>query len=311
MSKLFSEVNPELEAYREKIVAINAEASARFQDPQWRTERSQEMAAAIYMGFDSENLVDLFTEVERLPLDGRSFITEVRGMKAFHMAAGGHIEESNVHAERMEIPHDQIGFAVSEYADKLEVNFAETADTLVQLGVRRLDAAINQRVFNTFQAAITSGSPYYISASGLSLAALNTAIAEVEDETLTGELTIVGRATMTRKIIDAITDTNAYGAFLPETNEALLQRGVLGVYRGVRIVTLKNYLDGDGNSFFPANELWVIGRDAGKTAFYGGTKVMQEIDTEWNWHYRQRMSYGVAVARPSHARRIVDTSQSA
>lgn len=313
MGKLFSETDAELQIYREKIQRLNAEAAARFHDPVWRQEKAQQIGSAIYKGFEHENLVDLFTEVERLPLDGRSYIEEVRGMEVFHIARGGYIEESYVHSEVMEIPRDQLGFHVKEMEDKLEVGFAETADKLVELGIKRLDAAVNQRVLSTFQAAVGPGSDYYVNAaSGLSLENIDDAIAEVEDTTISGEITIVGRATMTRKIVNLIKQGNSFGGFLPETNEELLRRGKLGTYAGVPIVTLRNFLDGNDKPFFPANELWVIGKDAGKTAFFGGTKVKQFLeDDNWYWHYLQRMDYGVAVVRPSHTRRIVDATVAA
>ena len=307
MSNL-TETDKQIAEYREAISRLNSEAAAKFQDPQWRQEKAQAIGSKIYEGFMHENLVDLMTDVERLPLDGRSYIREVRGMKAFHIARGGYIEESNVHSEAYEIPRDIVGFHTSEMEDKLEVNFAETADTLVQLGQRRLDSAVNNRVLSTFQAAVPDSSDYYTAVSGLSLSALNDALAAVEDATITGEVTIVGRATMTRQIVDEIADNNAYGGFLPETNEELLRRGVLGTYRGSRIVTLRNYLDGEDQAFFPANELWILGRDAGKTAFFGGPKVKQWLTNNWYWHYQMRMDYGVAVVRPEHTRRIVDTT---
>lgn len=302
------DTDKQIAEYREKISRLNTEAAAKFQDPQWRQDKAQAMGSKIYEGFMHENLVDLMTDVERLPLDGRSYIKEVRGMKAYHVARGGYIEESNVHSEAWEMPRDIVGFHTSEMEDKLEVNFAETADTLVTLGKRRLDSAVNQRVISTFQTAVPSSSAYYTGVSGLTLGALNDALAEVEDTTITGEVSIVGRATMTRKIMDEVAANNSYGGFLPESNEQLLKRGVLGEYRGARIITLRNFLDGEDQAFFPANELWVLGRDAGKAAFFGGPKVKQWLTNNWYWHYQMRMDYGVAVVRPSHTRRIVDST---
>ena len=53
-------------------------------------------------------------------------------------------------------------------------------------------------------------------------------------------MTILGRTTMTDQIVDALMGTGGNTAgFFPETNETLLRQGVLGVYRGARIITLK------------------------------------------------------------------------
>ncbi len=97
-------------------------------------------------------------------------------------------------------------------------------------------------------------------------------------------IVIVGRRTMVDQIIDELVAGN-YAAFLPETNEALLQRGVLGRYRGARIVSLRNYKDDEDSPFFPANELFVVGRDASKFAFWGGLLSKEWSDHEWYWHY--------------------------
>lgn len=310
MSTLFKAKDPVLEELEAAKARLNAEAQQKFDDPAWRKEMAQAISEEIYEGFEHENIVDLFTDVERVAINGRSTIKEVRGLKAYHTALNGYIEESTLHSEVMEIEQDFLGFHVVESQNRLALNFAETADTLVNLGQQRLDAEINNRVLSTFQAAVGVSHPSYVASTGLSLATLNSALAAVKDASLNDEVTIVGRHTMTDKIVDALTVDNTYALYTPQTNEDLLRRGVVGAYRQANIITLKNYLDADGNSYFPANELWVIGRNAGKTAFFGGPETKSFIeDDNWIWHYIYRMSYGVAVTRPDRLRRIVDGTQ--
>jgi len=309
---MFKETNAELKALQDQIDQLNAEAADKVRDQAWRTERSHEIAEEIFEGFMSENLVDQLTTTEYLPRNGRSTIRETRGLKAFHVARGGYIEESFLHSEVTEIERDQIGFHVVEHLDRLETNFAVTASDLIDLGKKRLDAEINRRVLATFQAAVPSSSPYYTAASGVTLTQINTAIAAVQDETAVGELpVIIGRAPMIRKIEDALTANNTYSLFLPETNESLLRSGVLGSYRGCTLVQLKNYLDEDGDSYFPGNELWFLGKDAGKTAFFGTPRIHDMVDFEDYWHYSYRADYGTIVTRPERTRRIVDSTVSA
>jgi len=97
-----------------------------------------------------------------------------------------------------------------------------------------------------------------------------------------------------------------------ETLEEIRQKGVLGNYRGASIVTLKNYKDEDGASYLPNNEMWIMGRDTGKFAFYGGlkSKEFEEADN-WYWHYIARRDTGLLIHHPERARRIVDSNQSA
>lgn len=295
---------------REKLRLVNEEARDNWDDPTWRREMAQEMTETIYWGFEHENLLAQFAEVENAPFDGRVLVKEVRGLRAFWVARGGYIEASTIHSEVIEVPRDTIGFHVYEFEDKLRTNFGETQATLVDLGTQRMDAEVNLRALRLFQAAVPSSSPYYISGAGLALSALNAALREVRDASLDPKVTIIGRATMTQQIVDKIMGTALNGAgFLPETNERLLAQGVLGVYRGAQIITLKNYLDDVRLPFFPANELYVIGRDASKFAFWGGllSKEFTEEDN-WYWHYLARRDFGGIVHRPDRIRRIVDTS---
>jgi hypothetical protein len=295
---------------RDRLRRINQNARDNWDDPQWRREMAAEMTETIYWGFEHENLLQLFAEVENADFDGRVLVKEVRGLRAFWVARGGYIEASTLHAEVVEVPRDTIGFHVYEFEDKLRTSFGETQSTLVDLGSQRMDAEVNLRALRLFQAAIPTTSPYYISGPGLALSAINTALREVRDASLADTVTIIGRATMTQQIVDAIMGTGSNGAgFLPETNEQLLRTGVLGTYRGARIITLKNYLDDERKAFFPANELYVVGRDASKFAFWGGllSKEFTEEDN-WYWHYLARRDFGGIVHRPDRLRRIVDTS---
>lgn len=305
--------NEERKATRERIERVNRDAADNWNNPAWRREMAQEMTETIYEGFDHENLLSLMAETENAPFDGRVFVKEVRGLRAFWVARGGYIEASTMRRQTMEVPRDTIGFHVQEFEDKLITNFAETQSTLVELGIKRLDAEVNARVLALFQAAIPDSSAYYIDDSGVSLASLNTALREVRDESKSMEVAIIGRSTMTDQIMDELLGTTYNGTgFIPETNEAMIQRGVLGSYRGAKIITLKNFKDDEDSSFFPANEMYVVSRDASKFAFWGGLMSKEYVeDDNWYWHYLARRDFGGVVHRPERIRRIVDTSLSA
>ena len=304
----FGRSQDERAQYRQRCEALSAEARDNWDDPNWRRLMAQALTEAVYYGFETENVLDIMSTVERVPADGRIFMKETRGMRAFWTAKGGYIEASNLRTDVMELVRDMIGFHVYEFSDKLRANFAETQQTLVELGSRRLDAEINLRALRTFQAAIPLGSPSYVQGGGLSLTALDAAINEVWDETLESQVTVIGRRTMIGQIVDQLT-SGGYTQFLPETNEDLLRRGVIGVYKGANLVTLKNYRDDEDISFFPANELFVVGRDASKFGFWGGPLSKEWEDNNWYWHYITRQDFGGGVFRPERLRRIVDTNQ--
>ena len=309
---VYGRTTEERRALRDKISRVNEIAAENWDNPTWRREMAQELTETIYLGFEHENLLMYMTQVENADFNARVFLKEVKGLRAFWVARGGYIEASTVQAEVLEIPRDTIGFHVYEFEDKLRTNFAETQATLVELGVQRLDAEVNLRMFSLLQAAVPTNSPYYVSVAGLNLGALNTAIRQVRDESRDFELAIVGRSLMTDQIIDQLQGTSGnsnFSGFLPETNEDLLRRGVLGTYRGAKIISLKNYRDDTDTPFFPGNELWVIGRDASKFAFWGGLMSKEYTeDDNWYWHYLARRDFGGVVHRPARLRRIVDST---
>lgn len=297
-------------ALKAKVEKLNAEARENWYNPEWRRLMAQAITETILVGFEHENLLGILANVENAPFDGRVLVKETKGLRAFWTSRGGYIEASTLRSEVMEIPRDTIGFHVFEFEDKLRVNFAETQATLIDLGIERMDAEVNLRALRLMQAAVPSTSDYYISGAGVDLPTLNLALREVADETRDqGAITIVGRRTMVDKIIDELTTGN-YAAFLPQTNEDLLRRGVLGTYRGARIVSLRNFKDDENVSFFPANEMFIVAQDASKFAFWGGllSKEWSEEDN-WYWHYLARRDFGGLVHRPERLRRIVDTSQ--
>lgn len=297
---------------RARIDRVNKEAFDNWDDPQWRRSMAQQLTDTVYRGFDHENLLSMFADVENAPFDGRVFVKEVRGLRAFWVARGGYIEASSMHAEVMEIPRDTIGFHVYEMEDKLRTNFAETQSTLVDLAQKRMDAQINQRVFALFQAAVPSSAANYHAGAGLSLTALNTAMRTVRENSNQFEVTIIGRFSMVDQIVELLVASGSgsvAAGFTPQTNEELLNRGVLGTYRGAQIITLNNYTDDERVPFFPANEMWVVARDASKFAFWGGLLSKEYVEEDnWYWHYLARRDFGGVVHRPERLYRIVDTN---
>lgn len=281
----------------------NEEARKHWDDPQWRAEFAAELTESILLGFDYETLVDRWIETERTDFNGRIFVREATGLKAFYMARGGYIEASELSAEISEVPRDMLGVHVYEFEDKFLNSFAESAQTLRDLAIKRMDAEVNRRVHTVLAEAIPSTSPFYVSTPGLSKPALDLAIRQVRDASEDNEIVVTGRSTM----VDQIADFDGFG---DETKEEVRRRGVLGVYRGANIVSLTNYKDEDNVPYIPANEVWVMGRDTGKFAFYGGLKSKEFSEQDnWYWHYLARRDSGVMVHHPERARRLIDSNQ--
>lgn len=282
------------------IEAVNEEARLNWDDPKWRRDMAAVLTSSILEGFTFETFYDQVVEVERVGFDDRVILEEETGLKVFFTAKGGHIEASSMVSEVMDMPRDTLAFHVYEFEDKMQSNFAKSAATLRGLAVRRLDWGMNKQIKSLIEAGIGVGSPYYTAGSGVSQSALDQAIREVRDESESGSVTIYGRST----VVDQIA---GFTGFADEALEEIRLRGRLGTYRGANVVTVKNWKDEDGASFIPANEMYVIGSDAGKFAIYGGLKTKEYTEQDnWYWHYIGRQDFGGVLHHPERARRFVD-----
>jgi hypothetical protein len=286
----------------ELMEKVNENARANWHNEAWRRQMAAVLTESILEGFTYETFYDQIIRTDRVGFDDRVILEEETGLKVFFIAKGGHIEASAMVSESMEIPRDTLGFHVYEFEDKMESNFAKSAATLRSLAVRRLDWGVNKQIKALIEAGIPMASPYYVTGAGLDQAALNQAIREVRDESQSGVVTLYGRSTMVDQIMD-------YPGFADEALEEIRQRGRLGTYRGASVVQVKNWKDEDGVSFIPANELYVVGDDAGMFALYGGLKSKEYVEADnWYWHYIGRQDFGGVLHRPERARRFVDTA---
>lgn len=294
---------PEERAEAIQLIAdANAEARENWDDPDWRREMAGVLTESIREGFDLTSMFDTIVEVRRVGFEDRVILQEDTGLKVFYIAKGGHIEASSMVSEQMEIPRDTLGFHVYEFEDKLKAQFGETISTLRSLAVKRLDWGVQKALKLLIEAAIDSGSPYYISAAGVSQTALDQAIREVRDANRDGGVTVWGRGTM----IDQIA---SFTGFADEALEEIRLRGRIGTYRGANIVQTNNYKDEDGVSFMPANEMYVVGADAGLFAIYGGLLSKEYVEADnWYWHYIGRQDFGGTIHRPERVRRFIDTN---
>lgn len=294
-----AEERAEMAANRREVDEL---ARNNWNDPAFHAEMSALLTESIQEGFELETFFDQIVDVQRVGYEDRVFIEEMTGLKVFYTAKGGHIEASSLVSENITMPRDTMGFHVWEFEDKILSGFTENIGKLRNLAIQRLEWGSTNALKNLAQAAIGSGSPYYITGAGLSQAALNTAIREVADESNSGNVTIYGRSTMVDQIMD-------FPGFADEALEEIRSRGRLGRYRGASVIQARNFKDEDGASHIPANEMWVMGEDFGRFAYYGDIKKKEYVELDnWYWHYIGRWDFGGVVHRPERARRVIDSN---
>ena len=290
---------------REAAQQLNEDARENFSDPKWRADRAADITQSIYENFEYMTILDRFGQVQNLALEDRSYVSETTGLKATWIARGGYIEQSDVRKDVVEIPRDSVGFHVSEFEDKLISGFAETASNLVNLGSQRLGAAVNSRALALFETTHADGTADITTdGSTLTLAKVNTAIAAVREESM-GQITMMGRAPAINLFIDEILGTAPASGYLPETNEEIIRTGKIGTYRGVPVVEIPNYKDGEDRSYWTADDIWIVGDDAAQFRFFGGVRSKEFMEQDnWYWHYIAKQDFGGLVNHPERAHKI-------
>lgn len=294
-----------VEEYERIKAALNAEARDKWEDETWHREVAATLRSTLDYQFTFDNLFGTYFQVARVGEFEKVYVRERRGLKVFYTHRGGYIEESQLKTEDWELPRDTLGFHVSEFADKLRANFADTIESMVGLAEQRMEAEVNRRMFNLLQEAVPSSSPYYVNAAGTGLTkpVLDTALREVKDAIKPNgqgptPVTIIGRAAG----VDQISDFTGYA---DEAAEEIRLRGRLGTYRAANIVQVINYTDENGLSYIPEDEVWVFGGTVGLFAMYGDlqTKTWEENTVDYR-HYRGRKDIGGLIHHPEQARRI-------
>lgn len=286
--------------------ALNEEARQNWTSESWHREQAELIAESLDYGFKNEAVFNQFIATQQVGFTDKITVRERRGLEVFYTHRAGEIDESQLRDDVWELPRDTLGWHVSEFEEDILANYGDTISQLIPLAKMREEVEVNRRIFNLVKEAVPTSSPFYVDATtALTAAALNTAVAEVQDVpppsnggSISRPVTIVGRAAALNQIFDL-------PGYAPEAQEELRKTGRLGVYRGANVVKLTNWVDEDGASFVDDDELYVLGGHIGRFGFYGGARVKSWTEHKVDFrHYQSRRDLGGAIWRPEAIRRI-------
>lgn len=287
--------------------ALNEEAAENWGDPKWHREQAALIAEAVDYGFTNPEVFRGPLRFRALGVNDKLLHRSRRGLKIYASAPGGYVDESTLGTDSFEAPRSPMAWHVVASEDDMMSDYAVQLTELVALARQAEQAEMVRRQLVLLQTAIPSSSPFYVDATGtgLTAAVLNAAIRGVADAERPGggilptSITIIGRAAA----VDAISD---FTGFTDNQKDEINDQGWLGRYRGARVQRLLNYTDGDGTSFMPENEVWVVSNDAGDFATFGGARVNTWTENEQDkTHTKSRREVGGFVAFPQSLRRIV------
>jgi hypothetical protein len=225
----------------------------------------------------TENVIDKILDVKNVALEATDYIDDrtQSGLMAYWQGKGGRIMSGLLrYTDRTQMPRESMVSAIEMHADEIATDFwgkltdlqAQAEEKLRQLPVARLVALIGEALptGSTVDGLAVSGTFPLATATEANLDSVINTVAKKSK----GSVAILG-------------SENALGVFgrLGGTYVDLAARiftegaGIIGQYKGRKLVTVANFDDQYGVEQLPDNELWIVGKNAGRLTFYGGAKT--------------------------------------
>jgi hypothetical protein len=217
----------------------------------------------------TDDIVSQIIEVKTVGLGDTDYLDEdLRGMRAYWQGKGGQILSDVLRYERSYLPREEIVTAIDGHQDEFALNFWGSFDKLRTQANEKVRQAPTFRLVELVRAAITGG-VYYGTFAAATLTSAQ--IDSVLDQVLArnGQATIMGSPMALRYMSHVGLE---YGE---EAKSQILRTGRLGVYKGQGVVQVENFEDFAGNFVLPNNELWIVGKKAGRLTYYGESARVQ------------------------------------
>ena len=244
------------------------------------------------------DIVNQLIEVNNVGLNETDWIEEdLRGMRVRFQGKGGQIRSDIVRYERQPMPREEMAGAIDMHQDDLLTDFW---GSLVKLQAqieekRRLAPA--EALIDLIQDSVTAGTTYGSFAASTLADTQVDPILDVVSAASGGQVTLFGTNLGIRKLANIGLD---FGA---QIQGRIFETGVIGTYKGYPVAQLGQWEHFDGSFSLPDDEIWAIGRRAGRLTFYGN-QVKVALHREKGFKLRWEMArdaglsvYGVAKHR--------------
>lgn len=220
----------------------------------------------------AQDLVGSLVEVKTVGLGDTDFIEEdLRGMRAYFQGKGGQIRSDIIRYERQQMPREELVTAIDLHQDEIALDFWGMLTKLQSQAQEKLREAPAQKLVGLIQAAVQSGGTFgSFAASSLSDTQLDPILDAVAQRS-GGQATIFGTLSAVRKLANVGLD------FGPAMQDRIFQSGVIAQYKGYPVLQLANWEDFEGKFVLPNNELYIIGRNAGRVTWFGNTPKVQTL----------------------------------
>jgi hypothetical protein len=253
----------------------------------------------------SQDIVGQLVDVKHVGLNDTDYIEEdLRGLRAYFQGKGGQIRSDIIRAERQQMPREELVSALDLHADDITSDFWGLLTRLQSQIAEKIRTAPTIELISLVQAAVNGGSTYgSFAASTISDVQFDPILDAVLQRSA-GNATIVGTLLGIRKLANIGLD------FGMAIQEQVFQSGTIAQYKGVQVVKLANFEDFEGAFVLPDNEIWIIGKNAGRITYYGNNakvQILQESGFFRRWETARDVGISVYGAAKGRIGRVILT----
>jgi hypothetical protein len=262
------------EAARDRARAeTNAVLGAHFaRHPQDAEELAFDLLNAAWADAMGQDITNEIIDVKTVGLGEPDYLDEdLRGQRAYWQGKGGQILSDIIRYERAQMPREEMVTAFDYHQDELATNFWGTFEKITGQAREKMRQLPVERLIELVQAAITGGVYFGVfSANTLSSLQVDSVVNEVQRASR-GGVTIFGTDV-------ALTHLAGVGLEFGDAIAAeIFRTGQIGQYKGTRVVRVENFENFVGNFVLPDDELWVVGKNAGRLTYYGNAAKVQQL----------------------------------
>ena len=187
------------------------------------------IAPAIYDAIEEKEIASLLLSQHNLPRGEAAKYDKIKEVKAYWIAKGGQVHQSNLNDEEVEFTIDR----VASYPT-VDISVLQNGDLyrLTDMETWAADAIrkqLNRRAINIISAAAPEANTVTATGGALTSGALNEAIAIIEDKDLAVKYLVLRGA--------RFNDMRGDGFDLdPVTERELMEKGIIKVYAGASII---------------------------------------------------------------------------
>lgn len=237
-----------------------------------REELAYELLNIAWTDRANEALISSIIEVKTVGLGEVDYLSEdLRGMWAYWQGKGGQILSSEIRYEREAMPREEIVSAIDYHNDDLELNFWGEFGRLTDQAQEKMRALPVYRLVELIQAGVASGPTYGTFAASTLTAAQVDSVLDPVASASKGQVTIMGTSTAVRKL------SRIGLQFGQNLQEQIFRTGIIGGYSGYNVVQVENFENFDGYRVLPDDEIWLVGRNAGRLTYYGANAKVQQL----------------------------------